>query len=559
MERRNFLKFISALSCQSIFLGLAQSCLDPKKQELEYDVNSSNLEYYFQFNLFGSPARWTLDSFLDPYSSNKLKFNSMVGTAIDSSTRDKYGFNNLQYKTIERHGLKVPHLWGYPIKTNSQGKINIDQLLSNMLAIRGCDMKRDGHEFNNRKLVAPTPGELSITGQISDLSDKPIPVVHLVGRELPSDIAYSAFKAKYGTFSGTIKSGTSNIEDIFKSWFSPQSSKEEVDDLASEVLPQNLSEIYKRNSVKANKLIDKSFEEIFKNYKVAREKYQDIITSVFAKPLKDITSINSETLKFPFRPNDGGREWDHKWVFAKWRHEDLVLTSGWEDCFKEADWHFMADQMAVTETLVKFGIIQSAVIIPNAITNIFFNCIELDSLENRGSQIISKEAPQKRDLNFEFDSHNSGTYLTLVANSYMQLALMGCISKFVDFLKEESLYNKSLIHVTSEFEREPATSEMGSEHGWNGHSSIFYSGIIQGPNVIGNIEVDPKTTMFKNSGTWGAGGKMSYLKGRQLEYGNISSSIAKLIGFPTPTPNRESLVEIRNGKVVLLTDECRNI
>lgn len=563
MHRRNFLKFISTLSCQSILIGLGQSCLNSKKQALEYDVSSSNLEYYFQINLFGSPARWSLDSFLDPFKSKNVKSNEMIGTIVNDKKLDKYGFPTLEYYTHEIEGVNVPYLWGLPAY-DQRGRFEFHHLLKNMLAFRGCDMKRDGHEFNNRKLVAPTPGELSLTGQISDLSDKPIPVVHLVGQELPSDIANSAFKAKYGTYSGTIKLGEHKVNHLFQQWFGGSQTSSEIDDIASDVLPKNIFKEYQRNTVKANKLIEKSFDDIYEHYQKSVRKYQSIIDKTFSKPIAKVNDFDNTSLKFPFYPKDGGRDWDLTWVFAKWRHEESILIGDWNKAFKKAKWDNFADQFAITEALVKFGVIQSSVIIPNAITEVYFDCLDFDSLETQGNKVISKSKPYRKDIIFEFDSHNTGSYLTLVANSYMQLILMGCLERFIGFLKEskinnKSLFDMSLIHVTSEFEREPATSQKGSEHGWNGHSSIFYSGLIDGPYVIGNVEVNSSQSMFKDSGTWGAGAPMKFLNGRKLEYGNISSSISSLIGFPTPTPNRESMVKIENNRIVPLTRECKNI
>lgn len=564
MERRDFLKYVTAVASNSLLLGVLQGCKNASDpQNFEYTLNSENIEYYFQVNLFGSPARWTLDSFLKTKDSDNFRPNKMIGTVLNTKAVDKYNFPTLEYVTVRRGNYQVPYLWSLPIKIGDKS-INIDDLLNNMITIRGCDMGQDGHELNNRKLVAPIPGEVSLTGAISDISERPIPVVHLVGEELPSDIADSAFKAKFSSYAGTVKMADQSVEEVFKKWFSSSTIVGD-DDLGLSGLPKSIQRKYKYNSDKAKKLIDKSFDEIFTYFKKAKSDYQLIIDSTFKETLKGINDFDTKNIQFPFYPNDGQRDWDLKWLFAKWRHEEDILLDGWDKAFKNAKWNNLANQFAMTQALTKFEIIQSSVIIPNSITDIFFDrVIEIESLKKVGDKVTLSTRPQRKDVTFEFDSHNSGSILTLVANSYAQRALMGCIHYFTDFLKNtkidgSNLYNKSLIHMTSEFEREPATSQMGSEHGWNGHCSTFFSGAIDKTQVIGNILTNPKSTMYKDSGTWGAAAPMKSLNGRTLEYGNISSTIAKLIGVPSPTSNRESLLEMRNGKIEPITTECKNI
>ncbi|MBT5095434.1 MAG: DUF1501 domain-containing protein, partial [Halobacteriovoraceae bacterium] len=133
----------------------------------------------------------------------------------------------------------------------------------------------------------------------------------------------------------------------------------------------------------------------------------------------------------------------------------------------------------------------------------------------------------------------------------------------IDQLKKAKIFDDTLIHVTTEFEREPAETDSGTHHGVTGHSSTLICGKIEGPQVIGNIydiSHDPND-VTPSCGTWGKGAPVAELDHNEIVYGNIASSICKILGISSPTPASKSLVRIdpNSKKITPLISKAKNV
>ena len=128
-------------------------------------------------------------------------------------------------------------------------------------------------------------------------------------------------------------------------------------------------------------------------------------------------------------------------------------------------------------------------------------------------------------------------------------------------MKENKLFDSTLVHVASEFDREPNNLCDGSDHGVDGNTSSFFSGKIKGPFIIGDILKSSVNTdsSQKSYGTWGHGALMPEISQGFLTYENISSSVALCLGLPSLTPNKASVLKFENNLIVPAISKGKNV
>ena len=128
--------------------------------------NGRVLQNYVQFSLAEAPSRWLFDLILQPTQKSAFVSHPYIV--------DRYNGKKFSYEPDFKHGIGLPLIWGLPFTDSKGRQRTAEELLPYWGNIRGVRMLRDGHGFNNRRLVAPQPGGISITGQIADRSQRPL-------------------------------------------------------------------------------------------------------------------------------------------------------------------------------------------------------------------------------------------------------------------------------------------------------------------------------------------------------------------------------------------------
>lgn len=530
IDRRTFNKLLSI----ALFSGhMAPSQARP---------SSSQENFYIQFNLFGSPSRWYFDSLLKPFDDSEIDLkNPMVCTYLE--TKKDRSFKT-EYQTYKYQNFNVPILWQERI-LGTQRKI--ENLFSQALIIRGCDMVLDGHEVVNRKLVTPFVGGESITGRISDLSRFPLPTVQYLGKIAPLSTAPGAFKS----IKNQAPININQDQEYFKAVFSMKNNQSLFGSNFRELLKVNKrTEGLLRNLLSFKKL---NYDRIYKEYKVALDKYQSLIKksiSNYSKiyPLKN--KLYGFKPELPIQHNSNyTEEYEH---YGPWYAGEIILAD--EDLrksFLNIDYPNLAEQFAMTEVLMKYKISQSYVLMINPPENIKVEKSYDPSkliYDKSSHQYRELEAPTSRNIKGTFDTHYYGLLFEYLENNCFYYTFSHCLDGFIQFQKRESIFEKSLNHITGEFERTPKENLAGSDHGYQGHTSTFISGKFEKLYLSGNILTNTldKRVINYNNGTWGMAAPMDELKGRTISYRNILNTICSFLNLE-PMTNDPSLVETKGN------------
>ncbi|MBT3583790.1 MAG: DUF1501 domain-containing protein [Halobacteriovoraceae bacterium] len=523
---------------------------------------------YLQINLFGAPSRWVFDLLLNPDGKQPFIANPYIATGYSGSPQKVAP----QYLTYEHAGFQLPILWKDRFSIGSRQE-RLSNLFDNSLIVRGCNMRVDGHARNNRKLVAPIPGGLSITGVLSDQGSTPFPSINLLSKQLPDATAPDAFKSKKGNAAVNIPANSMDeFEYLFK--FSEKKSKMNLGPNIRETLGSFFSEsggrsnILKRDFEAAQELMKKDFSKHRPQFVELKSKYQSLIDRALNdRSLVGVTNFSIPGLALPYKipeyQAEKGRLVD---IIAPFSNEDgYIGNRDLLDSLHRSKISHLANKFAITELALLHNLSQSVILCSNTLDNLeMSNYFSEDDLELfEGSVRLREGGKGKKKVfkHFEMDSHMTGTIPNMLYSTIFFRALGGCLLELVRVLKKENMFDDTLIHIASEFDRDPSLNGSGSQHGFGGSTSTFISGIFKKPAVIGNIYSQSIGTgaLLERNGTWGDGAPVAGLNGEIMRYDNIASSICQILEVPSLTPNAQPLISVKNNRVKLLVENAKNI
>ena len=541
LSRRRFL--YGALST------ISYSSLNPKILAANQNQNIN----YIQINIAGGPSRWNFDNPIAPFTKSSFVPHPMIVNSFMNKGNSNLA-SSLSYKRTKVNGLLMPSFWNETTLT-SKGIKNVSGLLDNALIIRGCHMRNDGHSLNNRKLSAPTPGSSSISGLLADkLSHHLFPAVNLVANSGIEAVAGGAFKSEQDSVQiNTPQNSNNHLSYLLNPFIMNPSTSHRWKRLIQAELGQAIAKNYKKLLEKHSKR-KKFYQEIIKN---GLDPYQ--LYNIGERPTQGALL---EKLKSGKIHQD----------FVKYLNYDYFIgNTDFRTILQNSKIENMADQFASAEILITEKLCGNITLNINTISNLFyensFSATDIDRefLKNGSTQFFYSQKSKMLSGNnvkhsFQPDSHDTGLMPNLFLTQALFKAISGCLLEFKQILEKNSLFDKTLIHIASEFDRDPRPDCSGSEHGWNGHISSFYSGSIKGLKVIGNIYTkSPGESYYKDNGTWGQGAPIKENGNRPLVYGNIASSISNVLNIKSPSQNDKPLFEMKSGKINTLIDEAKNI
>lgn len=565
-NRRDFLK--KGINSIGFFTIFGQSLVSNIVASSAKELISQNLfeddSYFIHFNLFGAPPRWYFDNFLKPNKSTKYQANPMTTTHFTDLSSQGYRSDRswTNYK-----GLLIPPLWNQEMISHRQGRKMTD-LLDNMLVFRGVKMGVDGHEVNNRRLMMPSLNVASIHGNLSDFSNSLLPSVNLLGMSGLSSNALSSYLSNNMIPPVNFKYHGEDSAKVLLSDFIKHNYDEAIERGVQEFLkynaPKTLHSKMSSFQSKLRKISKKKLSNIVEDFPKVFNKYNSIIKqSLLNRNLAGVTDKKIPGLDFTKGRIDSD--------FAnRYLNEDYYLgNDDLRDTFKTAKIELLAEQFALTEIIIKNGLSRCVAIEVNTISNLFYeNCLAEELFENyENGKSVKLTKGSDKEFFFDFDAHFGGQVPHILYGNVFWFTLGSCLSELrytlieTKYDKNSSVFDKTLIHLASEFERDPNPNLSGSEHGWNGHNSTFFSGMFEGHSVRGNIHIssNDENNMFQNNGTWGDGAIVDEFDRRHLVYGNIATSIATMLGIPSSTPKDKTLVEKKGTKIESLIKECRNV
>lgn len=502
---------------------------------------------YIFVGLPSAPPRWYFDLALNPYSNgSELIKNGMVNTGF-SDSGDPTTAGQVTYKTvpiqIAGQTIRMPSLWASTIPTTSQGWVPMSSLMSNMLIIRGLNMRQDGHGLNFVKMTRPSTAAASLSGLVADDSDTPIPAVGLSNSNPDgyssrrgvgiANLSYSdPLTQLLGPFDRRSDSG------LATGWLTRrqamdgaiQSALSALCDYAKSTHPGAESLCSDRN--RAEKLLREGVGNLASEYQTLKTKYSTLVFSCLdpSQPMPGIT--------------------DKKILPGNYSNEQLLIstTIGANNPGKNPDLRnifvpnttsvsALAEYFAVAEYVIRRG----------------YSSTVSGGLGN----VIGCNFQGITATSWTTDEHEAGSVMSLLVNSFRFRALSACLYELIRVFTSDGIFGETVIQVGAEFTRRPKNNQTGSDHGWEGNVMSLWSGAISNPYVIGNTMADPAATY---SGSWGkaAPGKID---GAQIELGigHATSTVAQLLRVQPPMNNNMPVLLETGGRISLTTDLAKNL
>jgi hypothetical protein len=577
MDRRNLLKYSGYLIGGSLLyrpsLRLAQKIFE-NKVNLSKDKKSNQIRNYVQFNIYGAPSRWGLDSLLKPYSDSSFIQNKFLGNEIQVNQNTDHGWKII-YSTETNKGLNLPPIWSDQLNLQTN-QAPLSDLLDNALFIRGCRLKFQGHPLNGAQQVAPVPGDFSIHGSIGDMS-----TAFFSSISTGNNPVSRAYKSKKSQLLEIPIQEENYAEYLFRPYFIEDGKRifntndlnEDFDMIADHYkdLDIDLQKI-KKDSIKD---IKNNIDQYVEEFGVLSIKYANIIRKAL-----DGAKVHNDcgTPTFPYSMK--GKKTIPDMIGPYSIDENFFETNSISEFIKTGEIKYWAQEFALAEFLIKNNLCQSILLsTPNEIGNLFDDCTSskaynfkdftttYNSTTNQTTIYCKPGHASKSSFKqrVPMDSHGSGAIIEVLSTKLFFTAFSRCLQQFIQELKSikvsssENLFDNTVIHLASEFDRIPNENGFGSGHLPLSNPTTIFSGVIKGPILIGNIY---SGTLDKNKwelyGTLGVGAPSEELDGH-IDISNVSSTISKLINLNPIVKRAPSLIDYKNGQVCSLLSKARNV
>lgn len=537
INRRNFLSLFGATTAlplmQSPVQILIESILIGTAQKAHAEVFNYSPRKFLQILQNGAPSRWTYDLFLTPYDSTYVR-NPYLGTKFTGSST----YTDTEYATVLKKGLNVPYLWQFNVPHANGSQRPMDQLLDNMVSLRGINVGNADHGAAQELQFLPLGAGHSMSALSADYSKAPIPAINCGNGQY-------RFKSEKSKSFVALQSGGNLLTKLLNP-FSRTTTNSDFNtrrqslgtalDAAIEIL--NTTSENKHSGLSntssslnaAKDLLSKGFGDLNSTWNNLVAKYSLLISRSF-DPNQNLIGINDKVV--------GGTDTRNR-RYALNSDTNLVLDADLRTMINlTTRIGQMAENFAMAEYVLTNNLSSSISIALGSINN-----LKIAGVQNSGQGLA-------------FDEHEAGCMPTQYVNSFYNLAYSACLLELIDQLKLKNIFSETVIVTGGEFGRNPRKDGFGSDHGFTGSSSAIYSGAITSPVVLGNIFKD-KTPTAAYSGTWGQGAPVAEI-GRELDLGHWASTIAFLLRVPTPVTASTSVLSLKNGIITPIIEKAKQV
>lgn len=170
--------------------------------------------------------------------------------------------------------------------------------------------------------------------------------------------------------------------------------------------------------------------------------------------------------------------------------------------------------------------------------------VDIDNMEG----LVLNDGTKTFELNN--DQHFVGSLISTIGTTYYYRTILNCTETLVIALKNAGLFQKTLIHFGSEFNRNARVDGSGSDHGFKGSSTLLISGMIKETTVVGNIyKTDPAR---EYAGTWGlaAPHPINAINGRSttpIRLNDVILTVCAMLGLPNVSANGKAVLRSPDG------------
>jgi hypothetical protein len=585
--------YFSAL--QSLLASMVRGQIrDSRVRVLGLPLRIQKSRNYLQLNLYGAPSRWFFDHALRPNDSDAFLQGHGIFNRLKQVNRDTPHLSTGFYSDVKVGRWNMPHLWENDVAKRGGGSRPMRDLSRHMLTIRGCKMLNDGHPINCERQVCPIPGEASITGLVADATEAFFPAIS-VGKSP----ANKAFKSKSGVGVVDIPLEApdyiSYLLDVFQkkkegSYRDLSAVDAEIENAlgalqAFQSTNEPGAEILYKERRRAEKLIRLGVSNFTDAFGPLVKKYEDLFQrSTKMSALAGVNDALIPGLKFPC---DIAGDVSLAAGLASHKYDNQVLCGAdlrdiFSDVKSELAMHFALAEFAITE-----GLSSSILLTPPAhdrgtlLKNLkASSAYDLDQLErsfnpekNATTFKVKTDAAITKFSNNAFitDAHEVGWISSLIGCNLFYRGLSACLLELIDRLQETSLgsgslFDETVIHLATEFDRYPIDLGAGTQHNISANVTSLFSGIIPEQTMLGNIYVGRKAPKLEINaggiqltGTMGNAAPVPSLVNRIININNVSSTLSEMLRVPRIVPRAVPLVEVKGDKLLPTIESARNV
>lgn len=520
MKRRKFLKSSAHLAMLSSYSYGLQMLLNTCMKSNQVWGQPSTEMNYLNFQLPGGPPAWCFDQPLNPHNNKSDFHGGLFGTEIIQSAGKFEPVYRAYKQSFGGKEVYLPPVWR--LKSAYSGEA-FSGLLNNIMMVRGIDMEINSHTVNRERIVRPVTSRPSIHGLVADRSTKPLAAIGM-----SRTYGTNAFKSQRG-LSMVGFNPARPIQDIVSSFqgrvtkaedlsFSVTQTLEALDQYAIE---RGLSsQGAEKQQMAAYAMFARNLDAFSDQWDSLYKKYQAIVAAEIRAPFPGITDVNPVS--------DDSNYYKHAV-----RDTDVLSGSLKDQITSKTHINRMAQSFAFVEFAISQNISSS---------------YSLDILSGRVMSLL-------KDVTFiTADQHSVGVINSIYFTSLMYRALLGCILELKKFLQGNGHFDKTVIHISSEFSRTPKEDGSGSDHGFNSGTATLFSGMISTPGLVGNIsKLSQKPSFLKRyPGTWGEAAP--FFDNVPLTNDDLVNTLCEIFEIEKLAVKGRSLVRKNGGQVSWLKD-----
>lgn len=501
-------------------------------QTLGQKINPSG--YYVHFSMPGAPPRWYFDSLITPNGKTAANFiDGGFGTTIQKVGSEFKSIYEVQKHVLAGQTLWLPPVWNY----NLAGQ-KFSDVLQHAVFIRGLDMEINSHQLSNARQVAPIIGGHSISGVVADDAQRPMPAI--IDASSQAAIAFKSHKGfATNSISYTENATTNPISSLLLPFKDYTAGKVVHSANANQLTAQAFQEFEKLAEGRgltstalpemydaAMDLMEGKIFDMQAKWAPTVAKYRAIVKEAMQPAKGTLPGVYDKAIPTANLPqfnadNNGNRTG----IMSDMR--DMVTAN--------TNAPLMAENFAVAELL-------------------------LDTVTS--NMVLSLRPPvgfanPSNVTSITHDQHTVGSVVSTMTTTLFYRAFLGCLTKFTGELKTKKIFDRTVIHIGSEFNRTPRQDHSGADHGFMAGNTTIISGMVKKPQVVGNIKVADLSTTYK--GTFGVVADYNLDVNRPIQTNDVARTVTAMLGVSDIVTNGRALLAPVGTDWVLRKPEAKNV
>lgn len=496
--------------------------------------------YYVHFSMPGGPPRWYFDLPLAPQGLTATNFvQGGFGTRLEKVSGAFKSVYAVESHTVGSKTISLPPVWKMGPATH-----NFASLLPNTLFVRGMDMEINNHGLSNARQTAPIIGGYSLQGMVADGAERPMPGVVDAGtasagafrskkRLAPNSIVYPASVAA--------ETATNNPATSLLAPFKNYMAGRAVHSPAATALSQQAFGEFEKYAANrgiasssvttmydsAMDLIEKDIFNVSSQWTSTVAKYRALIAAMIHPAKGSLPGIFDQKIS----ANNSGL-----YRYVRLVDGNMTLPDIRDMITANTAAPRMAENFALAELMLD-----------RVTSNLTLSMLPLTGLDSG-----------KGIFNSTHDQHDHGAVMSTIVTTLFYRAFLVCLTEFTSVLKARGIFDRTVIHISAEFNRTPKADGSGADHGFMGSNATLISGMIGANAVVGNVQKADYNTTYK--GTFGVA--RDYDLGglnRPIQVNDVARTITAMLGVDDIVTNGRALLKPDGTKWIARKEEANNV